>query len=259
VDQAGTMIRNWQNRFNQEIITVARMDNVPGALMKNIFMKESQLWPGIYAEAEEVGFGHLTLYGADTTLLWNPRFFNDFCPLVLDRTTCNKGFARMGSYAQNLLKGALLTRINASCAGCENGIDLTKADFSIHIFAESLKANCSQVNQIIYNNTRKAARQVSSYEDLWRFTLVNYNAGPGCLSYAIYQTNVAKEPIDWAHVAAHLTPVCRPAVQYVVDVTGGDTELITVFATPVPTGTPTKPGTVTPTIAITPSPTSIQN
>jgi hypothetical protein len=190
--------------------------------------------------------------------LWNPEFYNDFCPLVLDRSTCSKGFAHIGSYAQAILKGALLTRTNATCSGCVNGIDVTKANFSIHIFAETLEANCRQVNQVIYNNTKKATRGVSSYEDLWRFTMINYNAGPGCLSYAVYQTNAAKEPIDWEHVASHLTEVCRPGVQYVVDVSGGETELITVFATPVPTGTPTKPGTVTPTGLATPSATSTQ-
>jgi hypothetical protein len=254
VRAARPVIQYWQNQFDQEIITVAKMDGVPANLMKNVFMRESQLWPGVYESVEEVGLGHLTANGADTTLLWNPEFYHSFCPLVLDQSYCEIGFAHLGSEQQNILKGALLNRTNATCPECEKGIDLTKADFSIHFFAETIKANCSQVSQEIWNTTNKSARDVSSYEDLWRFTLLNYNAGSGCLSYALYRTNAAKDPIDWEHVAANLTTVCQPAVKYVVDVTGGDTKMITVFSTPIPTVTPTVLKTKTPTKAWSPTP-----
>jgi len=56
--------------------TVAKIDDVPAQLLKNIFLRESQLWPGIYNSIKEVGLGHLTDNGADTILLWNPDFFN---------------------------------------------------------------------------------------------------------------------------------------------------------------------------------------
>lgn len=247
VRAAKPVIQYWQNQFDEEIITVAKMDGIPATLIKNMFMKESQLWPGVYEGVEEVGLGHLTTNGADTALLWNPKFYQSFCPLVLNQGYCDIGFAHLGSEQQNILKGALLIRIDATCANCERGIDLTKANFSIHFFAETIKANCSQVAQEIWNTTNKSAREVSTYEDLWRFTILNYNAGSGCLSYAFYRTNAAKDPIDWQHVAANLTPACQGSVKYVVDVTGGDTKMITVFSTPIPSVTPTILKTKTPT------------
>ena len=109
----------------------------PPHLLKNVFLKESQFWPGQYSSINEVGLGQFTENGADTVLLWNQDFYNAFCPLVLDEYNCNKGFARLGDYGQAVLKGALLQKINASCPSCEDGIDLTKANFSIHVFAES--------------------------------------------------------------------------------------------------------------------------
>jgi len=259
VKAAKPVIQYWQNQFDQEIIKVAKMDSIPANLMKNIFLRESQFWPGVYSDTQEVGFGHMTTNGADTALLWNSEFYNSFCPLVLNQRYCEIGFAHLGSEQQNILKGALLNRIDATCPDCEEGIDLTKANFSIHFFAETIKANCSQVAQEIWNTTNKSARDVSSYEDLWRFTLLNYNAGSGCLSYAFYRTNAAKDPIDWEHVAANLTPACQGGVKYVVDVTGGDTKMITVFSTPFPTVTPTvlksktTAPTLTPTLLITPT------
>ena len=251
VVMAGAEIQYWQNQFDQEIVTVAKMDGVPANLMKNIFIRESQLWPGIYEKIEEVGFGHLTENGADTALLWNKEFYDDFCPLVLDQSACNLGFPQLSEENQKILKGALLRRSNATCSECVNGIDLTKANFSIHVFAETIKANCSQVNQIIQNNTGKSTREVSSYSDLWRFTLVNYNAGAGCLSKAIYQAHSVGDPIDWEHVAASLQDSCAAAVPYVVDVTGGDTESISEFSTPIPTMTPTPDVTQTVTSTLT--------
>lgn len=257
VTLAGPKAQYWQNQFDEEILTVANMDGIPANLIKNIFMRESQLWPGVYKKIQEVGFGQLTENGADTALLWNQEFYEGFCPLVLDESICTMSFAQLSQERQDILKGALLRRTNAACADCENGIDLTKANFSIHIFAETIKANCSQVNQVIKNTTGKSAREVSSYTDLWRFTLLNYNAGAGCLSNAIYTTNSAGSPIDWKHVAANLPANCQSAASYVVDVSGGNTEKITGFSTPQPTITPTGQETATmtatPTAAITPT------
>ncbi len=253
VSKAAPKVQYWQNLFDQEIFSVAREDGVPAKLLKNIFLRESQFWPGIYDDIKEVGLGQLTDNGADTALLWNPQFFNSFCPLVLDKSVCAYGYAQLPDYAQSILRGALLRKTNASCPNCDEKIDLTKASFSIHVFAETLKANCSQVNQLIVNTTHKSARDVSSYSDLWRFTLMNYNAGPGCLGNAISQTWNAKVPVDWAHVAANLDPACRAAVDYDRDISDGDSLAITDFSTPQPTGTITP--SPTPTVTLTPTPT----
>jgi Predicted solute binding protein len=265
VEQAAPKAQYWQNSFDQEILSVARVDGIPAQLLKNMFLRESQLWPGIYRDIKEVGLGQLTENGADTTLLWNPAFFNSFCPLVLDDYNCSVGYAGMDPGTRAILRGALLKKTNASCPDCAEKIDLTKVDFSIHVFAQTLKANCNQVNQLIENTTHKSAREVSDYDDLWRFALVNYNAGPGCLGRAISRTWGTNSPIDWSHVMTNIDPACQGAVKYVVDITDGETTGIGTFSTPLPTGTiipsatPTSTltptPTLTPTVTITPIPT----
>jgi hypothetical protein len=187
--------------------------------MKNVFSRESQFWPGYSATYTEAGLGHMSDLGADTVLLWNPSFFTQFCPLVLDSTVCQQGFGNLDISEQEMLRGALVQNVNASCPDCPLGIDLRQANFSISIFARSLLANCEQVGQIIYNTTRLPAGEVSYYEDLWRFTLVNYNAGPGCLSDAIERTYASRRPLVWENVIQHLEPgACQMGIKYVEDI-----------------------------------------
>jgi hypothetical protein len=83
-----------------------------------------------------------------------------------------------------------------------------------------LLANCGQAGRLIYNTYDAEPGAVTGYEDLWRFTLVNYNAGPGCLTLAIQETVGQGEPLDWPHLSSHLTPVCQGAADYVADVSG---------------------------------------
>jgi hypothetical protein len=70
----------------------------------------------------------------------------------------------------------------------------------------------------VRNVTGLPVNQSASYEDLWRFTLVNYNAGPGCLISALEDTVMLGEPLVWGSVMTHLTPVCQAAVGYVADI-----------------------------------------
>lgn len=235
----------WQNMFNQQIMSVSTETGVPAQLMKNIFGRESQFWPGIYKTYQEAGLGHLTENGADTALLWNPKFFAQFCPLVLSNETCSHGFNDLSKDHQNMLRGALVQKVNASCAGCTTGVDLTQANFSVKIFAETLLGNCEQTGQIIYNTTRRSPGAVSSYVDLWKFTLINYTAGAGCLANAVGEAWGRGDSLDWQHVSHYLEPACAPARQYV--------EEISTIINPVPTLVPTSAGTITPGPSPTPT------
>jgi hypothetical protein len=209
----------WQNRFDALILAAAREAEVPAQLLKNLFSRESQFWPGVItASAIEVGLGQLTDNGADTALLWNPSFYEQFCPLVLLDSVCRKGYAQLKPGEQATLRGALVGSADAFCADCPLGLDLRRADLSVSVFAETLQANCGQVGQVIYNYLWATPGEVSSYEDLWKFTLVNYNAGPGCFALALEGTYDAGEPLDWAHLSQHLTPVCQGAIDYVEDI-----------------------------------------
>jgi hypothetical protein len=214
---------------------------------------------------QEAGLGQLTELGADAVLLWNPDFFTQFCPLVLSEETCQRGFGNLDEAQQAMLRGALVQKVNASCPDCPVGIDLTQANFSISIFARGLLANCEQVNQIIYNATGKSAGQLSTYEDLWKFTLLNYNAGSGCLSRAIRQTVINKQPLLWGNVVQYLEPVCQAGIAYVDDISNmpvvPEPGIGSLLATPnpevvltTPTPVPTLAATITPT-SIYPSPT----
>ncbi len=219
LNEARPLVSEWQNLFNDEIMTVAGETGVPAQLLKNVFSRESQFWPGIYKTYREAGLGQLTENGADTVLLWNPGFFHQFCPLVLSQDHCDLGFGNISEEDQAMLRGALVTKVNSSCLDCPVGIDLSQANFSVHIFAEGLLANCEQVGKIIRNTTSKDPGQLSSYADLWRFTLVNYNAGSGCLSHAIQQAYRQTGHLTWADVARNLEPACIGAIEYVDDIT----------------------------------------
>jgi len=69
---------------------------------------------------------------------------------------------------------------------------------SVELFANTLLANCKQVDQIVRTATKDTPGLVSSYEDLWRFTVANYHGGPGCLSYAINMAwQSGANPLAW--------------------------------------------------------------
>ncbi len=218
LDKARQSVVDWQNQFDIKILEVANQTNVPAQLLKNVFSRESQFWPGIFQSYNEVGLGQLTDNGSDTTLLWNSSFFSQFCPLVFSAGICERGYGNLSADQQSVLRGAMVNKVNAACPDCPVGIDLSQANFSIGIFARSLLANCNQVGQIIYNTTNDLAGNVSSYEDLWKFTLVNYNAGPGCLGTAMQSVFDQGLPLTWDTVANNLEPGCQSSVQYVDDI-----------------------------------------
>ena len=103
VDAAMPKIVEWQNTFDEEILQVSQDTGVPAQLLKNVFSRESQFWPGIYLKFEEAGFGQMTEKGADAVLLWNPAFFDQFCPLVLSSEFCRQGFGNLDASLQNML------------------------------------------------------------------------------------------------------------------------------------------------------------
>jgi hypothetical protein len=121
---------------------------------------------------------------------------------------------------QAMLRGALAVRAKADCARCEAGLDLSNASFNITLFAQTLTANCEQVAQIVYNATAAKPGAVASYEDLWRFTLANYHAGPGCVSYAIHAAWTSSGTrLLWEDVAGQFTEACQGVVPYVDKIT----------------------------------------
>ena len=220
LDKARPEVIRWQNLFDAQIIETAQESSVPSQILKRMFAQESQFWPGVIRNTyDEYGLGQLTELGADTALLWNFDFFDQFCPLVLSDEACQKGYIHLEEENQILLRGALLAHVNAECPTCALGIDIEGVNSSISLFAQTLIGNCKQAGQIIADATNKVPGEVSDYEDLWRFTLVNYHAGAGCLEEAVNQVAGAGDPIDWSHVSLELETNCPHAVEYVENVT----------------------------------------
>ena len=214
VEVARAAVTAWQNQFDEIILNVARDTGVPANLLKRMFSIESQFWPGATLKTD-IGLGQLTSDGADTTLLWNPPFFYQFCPLVMDSAECSKGYLQLTDEQQKYLRLALTDAVNANCEDCPLGIDLERANFSIGVFAHTLLANCEQAGQMVENVTGGIPGDASSYEDLWKFTMVNYNAGPGCLGDALEVASGDEDGLTWENVASHLTTGCQGAIEYV--------------------------------------------
>lgn len=217
LDKARPEVDAWQNRFDAHIVSVAQETGIPAKLMKNLFAQESQFWPGGFSEADEFGLGQLTEMGADTVLLWNASFYNQFCPLILNISTCKLGYAQLEERDQAILRGALAINASSNCPNCPAGIDLNHAIYSIDLFAQTLTANCHQAGQIISNARGEFPGSVASYEDLWRFTLVNYHAGPGCLANAVYAS--PNSALTWKNFAPDLESECPGTKAYVESIT----------------------------------------
>ncbi|MEN8172697.1 MAG: hypothetical protein ABFS03_07425 [Chloroflexota bacterium] len=219
LEKARNEVDIWQDRFDAEIIATAQETGIPAQLLKNLFAAESQFWPGATLNwIEEFGLGHLSATGTDSVLLWNTEFFQQFCPLVLSEHACQAGYPHLDEDNQAILRGALAIKTNAKCDTCPLGIDLSRADFSIEIFAQTLIANCEQVGQMVYNTRGETAGRVSSYEDLWRFTLANYYAGPGCVAKAIQSVPFTQE-LNWEKITPKLDANCPWASEYVEKIT----------------------------------------
>lgn len=218
---ASPEVTKWQNRFDTLIIKVSDKKDVPGQLLKNLFSRESQFWPGVFRNSSDIGLGQMTENGADTALLWNPAFYEQFCPLVLDGSLCGEtGYANLDEQDQNLLKSALVNSVDARCADCPLGIDLSRADFSVGIFAQTLLANCEQAGKVVENITDEKPGINLDYETMWKLTLVNYNAGAGCLFNAVdtaYDPS-GETPLDWDNISSALRDICPGAVLYVEDI-----------------------------------------
>jgi hypothetical protein len=219
LDKARPQVEAWQNQFDARIVDVARQTGVPAQLMKNLFAQESQFWPGVFRVPFEFGLGQITDNGVDTILLWNNSFYQQFCPLILTQSACDKGYLGLSSDNQAILRGALALQAKADCAQCDAGIDLTNVDFSLTLFADTLKANCAQVGQIVITATQSIPGTVSTYEDLWKFTIANYHGGPGCLSYAITTAWANTNNLTWDEVSQDFTDACRGVVPYVNKIT----------------------------------------
>jgi hypothetical protein len=71
---------------------------------------------------------------------------------------------------------------------------------------------------VVKNYTGSPPGASLSYEDLWKLTLANYNAGPTCLAAAITSARIKGLPLIWENIAPYLPSACTRAIEYVNDI-----------------------------------------
>jgi hypothetical protein len=200
---------DWQNQYDPLIWAASRKTGIPPKIIKTLIEKESQFWPGnSRLFLQEFGLAQINEFGADVALRWDNSLYKQTCQGVL--ADCTTPYASLPTWQQAMMRGNLMTLIDSDCPGCVNGVDQTTVKSSIDVIGHVLKANCSQANFIMKDNSA-----VASYEDMWKFTLVSYHAGYQCLDNAINAAFEAGSPTDWKNVSTYLK--CPGAKEYVED------------------------------------------
>ncbi len=243
LEKARYQVYLWQNRFDANIFYAAQKTEVPPYLLKGVFAQETQFWPATSQnnawDFGEYGLGQLNELGADALLAWNAPFYFEFCPTVLEKKNCKKEYISLPANQRALLRGSAINLVRADCPTCAYGIDIPKAESSVLVFAETLSANNAQTKQVIRNATGwYTATFGVSREDMWRFTLVNYHAGPGCLYSALGATRLAGEKLTWKNVSQRLESGCEDVVDYIEAISNVS---VSVAPPPAPTATSLPP------------------
>ena len=212
----------WQNQFDEAILIAAKENRVPAFLLKRLFARETQFWPGTSWLAYEYGLGQATSFGLDALFQYYPSYFQSICPAIFTGEACQKTYSNLSAEDQALIRGFMASRyLNADCSTCEAGIDIAVVTESIDVFAKLMVANCHQVNQILVNYTEEPAGYSSTYSDLWRMTLANYNAGSGCIDQAVDTLIDDKAEVNWVNMANQLINqgyACAGSIDYVFEI-----------------------------------------
>jgi len=240
----------WQNQFNDDIMNASKETGVPGIIIKNIFIWESQFWPkAVFVNVKEYGLGHITEAGADSTLRWNNTYYLQLCRKNFSEESCKRRYADQDPAIRNGLMGVVIQNATVDCASCPYNLDLPKMAQSVDVFANTLLSNANLVNLVVTNYTGKPARESVSYQNLWKFSLTSYNAGPGCFVTAFSRTFHNYKKLDWANFSSQLDPACRGAVKYVDFISNTDqyhpSEAPGLQSTATPTPTPETSPTTT--------------
>ena len=217
------VIFEWQDQFDHVISFVSTQLDISPILLKNLIAKESQFWPENDPIDLEYGLGHMTLDGADTLFMWNYHFYDRYCNTENGfQTGCGFGYTELTDEQRSLLISNLINEVSIFCETCDRLIDYSHISFSIEVIGEVLLAYAIQTDQIIQNITGKSANSISSYEDLWKFTLANYNGGAGCLADSIQTAWDDNEILTWEAFALNVSEECKHIISYVEDISNSN-------------------------------------
>jgi hypothetical protein len=222
----------WQNQFDEYIWLAGREQGIPPKVLKTLIEVESQFWPGnsrFYLD--EFGLGQLNQLGVDVLLRQDPALYQQVCSTVL--SDCALPYVSLDPSQQALIRGAIVSSVDATCPTCEYGLDLDVAKDSVSLIARLLYANCQQVDTILNIPYKPAdpdadaatatavvatvaaggSKPSADYEDLWRFTFLAYHSGLSCFQTAVIATTKAGLPVTWENLETHLE--CRGGSDYV--------------------------------------------
>lgn len=231
LERASSAMIEWQNQYDDHIWLASSDHGIPPKILKTLIEVETQFWPGnsrFYLD--EYGLGQVNQLGIDVLLRRDPTLYQRVCPSVL--SDCFRPYLSLEPQQQAMIRGAVVKLMDVNCADCEYGFDLDRAKESISLLAMLMRANCQQVDAMLRfidlpdpdadAATATAAvatisaggdTDTTSYEDLWRFTLLSYHSGLNCFQEALISTRKANRPFTWENIEERLN--CRGGADYV--------------------------------------------
>jgi len=181
--------------------------------IKQLIRFESQFWPGQFGY--HFGLGHVTFFGAHTALQWSP---------ILAQIACKAAYgAQCGMQpVDEMMVGAFMGMMSATCANCQYGIDKERAEQSIIYLSHVMLAYCRQSAQVIGDATQHEPEYIVDYPMMWKLTLFSYNAGSSCLSRAVSNAygSLGDEITDWDTFTEFVDDEeCKRGIDYVNNIT----------------------------------------
>lgn len=164
------LVIQMQNAYDDAIMQAWIDYSVPPVLLKQLFRYESQFWPGRFGKYH-YGLGHVTFFGAHTTLVRRPELLSKVCSTTGDCST--------DINSANF--DAFLTMMDAYCPTCQNKVDMPKAQASVGLVAQVVYSYCEQASTLVFNATGLVSTAILDYPTLWKLSLMNYNAGAACV------------------------------------------------------------------------------
>ncbi len=201
-EQTAALVFEYQNRYDELIYEAGKKQKVPARIVKGLIAQESQFW-ATSDTPYEYGLGCITESGADMLLRWNSSYFLQVCSNAypLNRESCYSGFSALDEDKQTALRGVVISKVGTG--------------EEIEMLAAAIRGSVYQVSQIVNNATGETPSAVSTYEDMWKFTVANYYSGSGCLYNAMSQVYSYGMQLTWENVRRYMTGKCAIADQYV--------------------------------------------
>lgn len=253
LERATNAMIEWQNQYDDYIWLASKEEGIPPKIIKTLIEVETQFWPGNQRRfLDEYGLGQVSQLGVDVLLRRDPTLYLRVCPSVLSDCTrpylslepeqqrmirgavvslmdvscpdCEYGFD-LDKAKESIPLIAMLFKAN--CQQVDYILSLTdKPDPDADAATATAAAETREkLQKLIREGGADATaavatmlagggtEDITSYEDLWRFTILSYHAGQNCLYQAAAAARKDDLPVTWENVEERLK--CRGAADYV--------------------------------------------